>query len=330
MSPLVTTAMSCDNPIFAIQEVKGAPLKVIGRYADYPSLYQRTPVFDRFLLPCGKCMSCLMSRAKDWTLRCKDELSLHDASCFITLTYDDEHLPPNQDLCRRDYQLFLKRLRKRLAPLQIRYFGCGEYGAENMRPHYHIILFGWCPDDFDPWCNTGRSIVYRSTVLESFWRDDEYRPIGYCTVGTVTDESIAYVCRYSLKKLELDYSSRSVLPFTFCSTRPAIGLRWLEKNFSDLLVKDANGAILRYGHFDVSHFVLPPRYYTKRATNEGDLAGLSRYLRSRALERDVSVDDVRRRLDYSAYRQRLHNTHYGLDVLAQFQKTQTHEEQEVR
>ncbi|WP_209313267.1 MULTISPECIES: hypothetical protein [Enterobacterales] len=55
---------------------------------------------------------------------------MHETNCWLTLTYADEHLPWTEygfpTLDRRDVTLFLKRLRKAIAPLKIRYFGCGE------------------------------------------------------------------------------------------------------------------------------------------------------------------------------------------------------------
>ena len=72
-------------------------------------------------------------------MRCNHEASLYSVNSFVTLTYDDEHLPGDQCLDHRDFQLFMKRLRKRFPS---RFFMCGEYGGLNGRPHYHSILFG--------------------------------------------------------------------------------------------------------------------------------------------------------------------------------------------
>lgn len=69
------------------------------------------------------------------------ESQSHDFSCFVTLTYDDEHMPYGGDLHYRHFQLFLKKLRKRLGR-PVRYFMCGEYGDRLGRPHYHAILIG--------------------------------------------------------------------------------------------------------------------------------------------------------------------------------------------
>ena len=92
---------------------------------------------------------------------------------FITLTYDDEHVPgmiintgeimrkvqyawkpgekrPEsvQTLLYTDVQKFLKRLRKAYKS-KLRYFIAGEYGEQTARPHYHMILYGWQPTDLE-------------------------------------------------------------------------------------------------------------------------------------------------------------------------------------
>ena len=91
-------------------------------------------------LPCGTCLGCKAARATSWAYRCMHEASLYDHNRFITLTYDDDHLPPNGWLNLRDVQLWMKRLRKAI-PTKIRYFLTGEYGSNTGRPHYHALLF---------------------------------------------------------------------------------------------------------------------------------------------------------------------------------------------
>lgn len=47
-------------------------------------------------------------------------------------------------LCKRDLQLFMKRLRKNLDKYEsqkIRFFATGEYGPTSFRPHFHILLY---------------------------------------------------------------------------------------------------------------------------------------------------------------------------------------------
>lgn len=66
-------------------------------------------------VPCGACIGCRIDRSRSWALRCVHESKMHDANCFITLTYNDENKPYGGSLDKTDLQKFLKRLRKKLA-----------------------------------------------------------------------------------------------------------------------------------------------------------------------------------------------------------------------
>ena len=44
-------------------------------------------------IPCGRCLGCKADQSLMWSIRCYHESQLHDQCSFITLTYDDAHLP---------------------------------------------------------------------------------------------------------------------------------------------------------------------------------------------------------------------------------------------
>ena len=84
-------------------------------------------------LPCGSCIGCREDRARGWSNRLRAELSVTSGdSWFVTLTYDDAHLPVDRRLRKIDLQLFNKRLRKACG--SFRFFACGEYGETTKRP----------------------------------------------------------------------------------------------------------------------------------------------------------------------------------------------------
>ncbi len=189
-------------------------------------------------------------------MRCVHEASLYSENCFVTLTYDNRHLPGNGSLDRRELQLFLKRLRKRYGQ-GLRYYGCGEYGEKFDRPHYHLCLFNHDFEDKVLWKIKDGVRLYTSAQLATVWE------LGFSTVGAVTFESAAYVARYCMKKITgpgsgAHYGAR-VPEFPAMSRGSkklgtgGIGKGWLEEFQSDVYPNDY--VIMR------GHKLRPPRYY---------------------------------------------------------------------
>lgn len=193
-------------------------------------------------LPCGNCYGCMKERARDWSVRCQHEASCWSSSCFLTLTYDDEHLPKDHNLVPRDLQLFMMRFRQRVNGVDslpdgsrpVRFFACGEYGDRTQRPHYHVLLFNVSL----PRNKMLGASRYSSDVLDRSWK------LGHAVVDQVTSRSIAYVARYCVKKLRrkrqewVKAQTGEVVPrvpeFGRMSLRPAIGQYWFDKYSSDL------------------------------------------------------------------------------------------------
>ena len=89
-------------------------------------LYRRTEVE---YYACGQCPLCVVRRSREWRDRLMHELDYWSVGgLFITLTYEDSHLPDNGSLSMDDLQRFWKGLRKALGRRKIKYFAVGEYG----------------------------------------------------------------------------------------------------------------------------------------------------------------------------------------------------------
>lgn len=210
-------------------------------------------------LPCGRCIGCRLERSRQWAVRCMHEAQLHDQSCFVTLTYDDVHLAGDHSLRYRDFQLFLKRLRRAVSPVRFRFYMCGEYGDDFSRPHFHACLFGL---DFSD-KTFFKKDLFRSAFLESVW------PFGYSTVGALTFESASYVARYVMKKVtgnpaEAHYEFivpetgeivNRVPEFNCMSRKPGIGSGWFDLFSSDVFPSDE---VIFNGHESK-----PPRFYDR-------------------------------------------------------------------
>lgn len=238
------------------------------------------------LIPCGHCTGCRLDKSREWANRCLLELQQHKSAYFVTLTYDDAHVPtaysrsgaPTYTLCKKDFQLFIKRLRKRVAPQRIRYFACGEYGGTTFRPHYHAIIFGLQLVDLIPYSKNGRGdILYQSDFLTSVWARpvdgvrqtcvtplaQRFIPFGRVLVSPVTYATCAYTARYTTKKLygkdSKFYESMNIIPpFLLMSTHPGIGAGYYEAH-PDMLNYD----FVSVSTEDGGKKFRPPRYFDK-------------------------------------------------------------------
>lgn len=196
------------------------------------------------VVPCGSCIPCQINRARFWSVRCHFESLEHANNLFITLTYNDEHLPPDNKLCTRDVQLFFKRYRKALGKTKIRYFGCGEYGPANARPHYHFLIFG---GDFT-----------HENIIKTSW------PNGFVQVQMLAGglNHIMYVTKYNLKPGGFK-TSAELRHKLYCSRRPGIGasaLPFFEKLYKQNL--EFNSVKIDGQNFPI------PRYYLKQFIDE--------------------------------------------------------------
>ncbi len=106
-------------------------------------------------VPCGQCYKCLGRRRNAWAFRLYHEMQISTSSVFMTLTYGINEKegwgenPPTSfngiyTLRKKHLQDFIKRLR-RINNGTIKYYAVGEYGTNNNRPHYHIIMFNLDP-----------------------------------------------------------------------------------------------------------------------------------------------------------------------------------------
>lgn len=233
-------------------------------------------------LPCGQCIGCRLERSRQWAMRLLHERKFHEQSAFLTLTYNNENLPPGGTLVKRDFQLFMKRYRKSL-DRKIKFFMCGEYGEKNARPHYHAIIFGHDFADKRYFSANRRGDKYfTSEALGSLWG------LGHNVIGAVTFDSCAYVARYIVKKVTgsgaVDHYSVvdgngqvfERLP-EYTDQSNGIGKRYYERFHAEVYTHDSVVINARE--------VRPPRYYDSlyELTNSGELAKIKRKRRMKAL-----------------------------------------------
>lgn len=153
------------------------------------------PSRDRAIrVPCGKCPQCLKRRQNQWAFRLNEEKKKSTSCSFITFTYEDPPLTScgKQTLKKKDFQDFMKRLRKQIKNYGIKYYMCGEYGGITQRPHYHAIMF-----------NLPQSYLQNSDKLHSAWGHGHiylakanlatmHYVVGYLQKGTFQKEIVDY------------------------------------------------------------------------------------------------------------------------------------------
>jgi hypothetical protein len=253
-------------------------------------------------IPCGQCVGCRLEKSRQWAVRCMHEAQMHEENCFVTLTYDNEHLPQDLSLKYEHFQEFIRSLRDYFRynhnKTGIRFYMAGEYGESFDRPHYHAAIFGINFSDrkFHKRTAAG-SNIYVSEILNSLWTH------GYSSIGDVTFESAAYVARYIMKKQTgtkpNEYGMTAKDHYTYCdlstgelierkpefnkmSLKPGIGANWLKQYLPDVYPNDfveVRGKKAK-----------PPKYYDniykKLAPFEFDDLQYERHLK--ALEKDRS------------------------------------------
>ncbi|AXL14878.1 replication initiator protein [Microviridae sp.] len=135
-------------------------------------------------VPCGKCAPCRLNQRQEKAGKILLESKSHEASTFVTLTYNPEHLPDDECISSLEMHNLIERMRRK-TKRKIRYALCGEYGEFNTkRPHYHMVLFGWNPFEAE-W------------LLDQVWTEK-----GFIEVSPLTPDRASYIARYTLKKIE--------------------------------------------------------------------------------------------------------------------------------
>lgn len=236
-------------------------IKVVPRSFDGKE-YSETG-FKQIGIPCGKCIGCRLDYSRTWADRMLAEASLYDSNLFLTLTYDNDHLPPCREgspihsLVKRDIQLFMKKLRKELDPQRIRFFAAGEYGPSSMRPHYHLILFNCELPDLKYLRSSDIGNPYFvSETIDKLWNK------GFHLIGKANWDTFAYTARYVVKKQKGNnasvYEKFNFEPeFSTMSRKPGIGRDFFDEHMDELYA---------YGEFhfptrDGDHVVKPCKYY---------------------------------------------------------------------
>lgn len=149
-------------------------------------------------------------------------------------------------LNKRDFQLFMKRLRKEHGKNhpKIRYYCAGEYGSKTFRPHYHAIIF-----DSDE-----RSIA-------KCWQ------LGQIHFGKVSGPSIGYTCKYINKGKVIPIHAKDDRIPEFSLMSKGMGVNYLTPQIIAWHRQDLTRLYLT---LEDGIKICMPRYYRERIWNESE------------------------------------------------------------
>ena len=196
-------------------------------------------------VPCGKCVNCTKRRASQWSFRLREEAKVSSSASFLTLTYEKAPISKNgyHTLVKRDFQLFMKRLRKLCPTNKLKYYACGEYGTITYRPHYHAIVF-----------NLPHSIINSPDLVRDTWNQ------GHTMVAHSNDLTINYVAGYVVKGQfqKLGQYDDRIPEFSLMSKR--MGLAYLTDQMINFYKQKELTAIMR----ENGTYIPMPRYYKEK------------------------------------------------------------------
>ena len=202
------------------------------------------PMF--YEVPCNKCILCRDKKAREWSTRAMCEAqSSSGYPLFVTLTYDNIHLP-KEGVNKLHAQNFMKRLRVNLNrylgyDVNLRFFLCAEYGSKTKRPHYHALIYNFPILD---------SLKRTLSIIEKSWsfavskknlpgglifRDDKsnrYRQqFGFVYVQHAQGGHVKYCMKYMRKDCEKPFGLNDV--FYLSSRRRGLGFQWLQEHYDE-------------------------------------------------------------------------------------------------
>lgn len=254
--------------------------ELLEKYKDFHANYRKQ------IIPCRNCIGCRLDYSREWANRGYLESKKSEDNYFITLTYDEEHLPIDESITTSEGKTYTRseewkgnlrpeHLKKFIHDIRqyfyrknkkqrIKYLACGEYGTENKRPHYHIILFD-CPftpnDMYNPRI-IDKEIYYQNRIIEKYWKR------GLSNVTVASWNTIAYVARYVTKKqyghnAEDERAQKGQIA-EFIRVSNGIGKEYWEQNKEKILKTDS----ITIKNGKGVHTTKPPRYFYRLLQKE--------------------------------------------------------------
>ncbi len=214
-------------------------------------------------------------------------------SKIAKIHFADEH--PHEEfphVSKRDFQLFMKKLRNRLGE-GVRFFCLAEYGGQTARPHYHVLLFNHGLN-----LKTQAQAFDSSTVFANLWGK------GHCLCEIAPTSAMKYVSGYhAIRQMSPPGSCPS---FVLSSRRPGIG---------SLQPKDSKWIKDHSFTNRATAYMRLSSYQRKQVYPDGDFLAMSADIATPDQVRDYRVDmwfQQQKLRDHGKFSQRLNenNSYY--------------------
>lgn len=214
-----------------------------------PILIKQNPKSENYnpkkpdvVVPCGKCMACKQQKAREYTIRFEKATYKNKYRIFGTLTYDDENITADYGLDKEEIVKYLKRVQKEANKkgIKYKYYLTGEYGEENGRPHYHVVIG----------CDEKRI----ADIFNEKWGK------GKTEFEECDTRGVMYVIGYVDKKV-YGYNMYGKRQAPFRKFSGGLGKEWLEEN-KEKILKDM--CITKQG---IPYAI--PKYYKNKLKEKG-------------------------------------------------------------
>lgn len=270
-----------------------------------------------FPADCGKCLPCLIKRKAQWSYRMVEEKRSSFSSYFVTLTYNDQHLPMTDSGSSgnvTDHRHFIKwlkyyederRLQKRTYLSQeevnriggnekevgkIKYYGVTEYGDLKGRIHLHYILFNIRDTNSISMAWSEQRKLRRGVYSpgKEYGRVD----IDECNVNTID-----YVLKYMVKERKEDTSDQKEQERSFMSK--GIGKCVVDPEFIRYIQQPKGNQVVNQRGSKIPL----PRYFNKKYVSEEVRNKKSLYISKEVAKADKKVEDAcnREQLNIDVY-----------------------------
>ena len=224
---------------------------------------------DGYTLPCGKCYECKARRVSGWSFRLNKEAEGSTSALFVTLTYAPEHTPMSENgymtLNKSDIQKFLKRYRKKHGTnTKIKYYLCGEYGGNTLRPHYHIILFNG-----------------NAEHIETAWG------LGQIHIGKVNEASTGYTLKYLAKPSQIPKHRNDDRLKEFSLMSKKMGISYITPEMVKWHKKDLKNRM--YIALKDGKKIAMPRYFKEKIYSVHQRHRISIHVQKQQIKKDLST-----------------------------------------